>query len=50
VRDPTGNRDGLGVAKVLRLDARWHQNGVAVCVAELTITAKCPEYGAAVID
>jgi len=45
VRDPTGNRDDVGVAKVLGLDARWHQPGVAVVVAECTITstAKCPE-------
>jgi len=42
---PTSNRDNVGVAKVLRLDARQHKRGVAVVVAESTIIspAKCPE-------
>jgi len=45
VREPTGNRDDLGIAKALRLDVRQHQPVVAVVVAECTIisTAKCPE-------
>jgi len=45
VREPTGNRNDVGVAKVLRLDARLHQPVVAVVVAECTIMsiAKCPE-------
>ena len=45
MQDPTGNSNNRGVAKVLRLDARWHQNVVDVVVAECTMTssAKCPE-------
>jgi len=35
VHVPTGNRDDVGVAKVLRLNARWHQ--VVVVVAECTV-------------